>query len=97
LTCIKAALALQHRKVTGDYGGMRVKVNLRIRRNGRLLYSGTHDVVDADSFGKACAQAWWKLRQQQLDKQTSIGALMEHLDGDVLDQLSGALITVDRA
>lgn len=74
-----------------------MKVHLQIRRDGRLLYSGTHDVVDAESFGRACAEAWWKLRQQQLDKQTSIGALMEHLDGDVLDQLNGALITVEPA
>jgi hypothetical protein len=74
-----------------------MKVNLRIRRNDRLLYSGTHDVVDADSFGKACAQAWWKIRQQELDKQTSIGALMEHLDGNVLDQLCGSAITIDPA
>lgn len=74
-----------------------MKVHLRIRRDNRLLYSGTHDVFDGESFGKACAEAWWTLRQQQLDKQTSIGALMEHLDGDVLDQLSGALITVEPA
>jgi len=74
-----------------------MKVQLRIKKDGTLLYAGTHDVVDADSFGKACADAWSKLRQEQLDQETSIGALMEHLDGNELDQLNGAHISLDRA
>jgi hypothetical protein len=74
-----------------------MKVKLRIKKDGTLLYAATHDVADADSFGRACADAWSKLRQQQLDQETSIGALMEHLDGNVLDQLNGAHISLERA
>lgn len=70
---------------------------LTISKNGVALYSERHDVTDAESFGKACAQAWWKLRQAELDKESSIGALMEHLESNVLDQLSGAHITLNKS
>ncbi len=74
-----------------------MKVKLRIAKKETLLYAGIYDVADADSFGRACADAWSKLRQRQLEQETSIGALMEHLDTGVLDQLSGAHISLDRA
>lgn len=74
-----------------------MKIKLTVKKDGTSLYSGIHDVSDADSFGKACADAWWKLRKQRLDHETSIGALMENIDGNVLDQLSGAQIRVERA
>jgi hypothetical protein len=50
-----------------------------------------------ESFGKACADVWWNLKQQQMEKESSIGALMEHLEHDVLNQLQGANITLERA
>jgi hypothetical protein len=34
--------------------------------------------------------------QEQVRKESSIGALMEHLSGGVLDQLIGAHITVEK-
>jgi len=37
------------------------------------------------------------LRERQLAKESSIGALMEHLDGGVLDLLTGAHISLDKA
>ena len=74
-----------------------MKVKFRITKDGTSLYAGDHDVVDADSFGKACADVWRKLRQQQVAKETSIGALMEYLDGGVLEQLCGARITLDKS
>jgi len=73
-----------------------MKVKFRVTKDGTSLYAGDHDVVDADSFGKACAEVWRKLRQQQMAKETSIGALIEHLDSGVLDQLSGARISLER-
>jgi hypothetical protein len=72
-----------------------MKVKLRIRKDGLLLYEGAHEIADADSFGKACAEAWWKVRQQRMQKEPSIGALMEHLDEVTLDQLNGAHITLE--
>jgi len=73
-----------------------MKVTLRIAKKETLLYAGIYDVADADSFGRACADAWSKLRQKQLAQETSIGALMEHLDGNVLEQLSGAQLSLEK-
>jgi hypothetical protein len=72
-----------------------MKVSLRITKGGTSLYVGTYDVVDAGSFGKACADAWSKLIQQQFRKESSVGALMEHVENEV-DLLDGALISVER-
>jgi hypothetical protein len=74
-----------------------MKVKLQIRKDGGSLYVGQHEITDANSFGKACADAWLKLRQDQFAKESSIGALMEHLDGNVLDQLNGAQISLEQA
>lgn len=72
-------------------------VKLQVTKKGKALYSQTHDVTDSESFAKACADVWWKLRQTQIDQESSIGALMAHLDSNVLDQLSGAQITLEKA
>jgi hypothetical protein len=73
-----------------------MKMKLQITKGGVVLHSAIYDVVDADSFGKACADAWAKLMQTQQRKESSIGALMEHLESGVLDQLDGAHIGVER-
>jgi hypothetical protein len=74
-----------------------MKINLRIVKNDASLYAGSYDVIDAESFGQACADAWGKLQQEQFDQETSIGALMDHLDRAVIDQLLGAQIHIDKA
>ena len=74
-----------------------MKVKLRITKAGALIQEGIYHIADAESFGKACADAWGRLKQQQMEKETSIGALMEHLERDVLDELSGAHIILDSA
>ena len=71
-----------------------MKARLQITKDGAVLHSGVYDIDDADAFGKACASVWSALRERQLLNETSIGALMEHLDRGVLDQLAGAEITV---
>jgi hypothetical protein len=43
------------------------------------------------------ADAWRNLQQEQLAKETSIGAAMEHLHSGVLDQIIGAHISFDTA
>jgi hypothetical protein len=73
-----------------------MRIALRISKAGISLYRGAYDVADAESFGKACADAWSQLMQQQFRKESSVGALMEHLENDVLDQLDGAIITMER-
>jgi hypothetical protein len=74
-----------------------LKVKLRIANADVVLYEGTHDIRDAESFGAACAQAWEQLRLQRLEKATSIGALYDVLNDNVLDLLQGATITLDKA
>ena len=74
-----------------------MKTRLRITNAEGVLYEGLHDVRDAESFGAACAQAWEQLRAQRLEKATSIGALYDVLNDNVLDLLQGANITLDKA
>jgi len=67
-----------------------MKLKLQITKHGVLLQAAICDVADADGFGRACADAWAKLMQKQQSKESIIGALMEHLEDGVLDQLNGA-------
>lgn len=59
-----------------------------------VLHSDVYDIDNADGFGNACADAWFVLRERQLNNESSIGVLMEHLDRDVFDLLAGAQIVV---
>jgi hypothetical protein len=74
-----------------------MKVRLQINKDGAALYEGTYDVFDADSFGKACADAWNRLQEQRLAGATSIGALFAELDERLLDELYGADIRFSKA
>jgi hypothetical protein len=74
-----------------------MNVNLKIRRNGSLLYERPYDIRDAESFGRACADAWTQLREQRLAKTTSIGALYDELDDELLEGLLGAEISLSKA
>ncbi len=67
-----------------------MRVRLRIEKSGVVLHEQSYDISDAESFGNACAAAWTQLREQRLDRATSIGALMEHLNDQLLDELDGA-------
>ncbi len=73
-----------------------MKMKLQVTKQGVLLHAATYEVVDADSFGLACADAWTKLMHEQQREETSVGALMEHLENGVLGQLDGALIGLER-
>lgn len=73
-----------------------MNVKLRIGRSGSSLFEGIYDVTDAESFGRACADAWEQIRTHRLDKASSVGALMEMLNQNVLDELQGAEITLGK-
>lgn len=73
-----------------------MNVKLRIHKNGHASYEGTYDICDAESFGRACADAWTRLREQRLENATSIGALYEALDDELLDDLLGADISLSK-
>ena len=74
-----------------------MRAKLQIKKDGAALYECVHDISDADSFGRACAQAWTQLRAQRLEKTTSIGALFDALDEQLLDDLFGAEISLSKA
>ena len=44
-----------------------------------------------------CADAWTKLREQKLQKATSIGALYDTLEEHLIDELHGVEITFEKA
>jgi hypothetical protein len=70
-----------------------MKVRLIIRaRNGIALYEGAHEIVDAESFGGAFADVWARVHDRQLQKSSSIGALMEEINEGVLEDLDSAII-----
>ena len=74
-----------------------MKIKLEIAKGGASLYTGNYEIDNAESFGKACSDAWQQLQRAQLNRETSIGALMEHVNDSVLDQLKGLSITVTSA
>jgi hypothetical protein len=73
-----------------------MKVELRITKNGAELYAGLHNIKDSESFGRACADAWQQVQRTQLNRETSIGAVLEHVNDSVVDQLDGASISVTK-
>jgi hypothetical protein len=85
----------EHRHIACE--GNSVRLKLTITKNGAVLCDGTYDISDASSFGEACADSWTRLREQRLEKATSIGALYETLDENVLGILRGARIMVEDA
>lgn len=74
-----------------------MKVKLKITREDAVLYEGTYDVRDAESFGAACSDAWVKLRSERLEHATSIGALYDVLNDNVLDLLVGAKMSLEQS
>lgn len=73
-----------------------MKIKLSICKKGATLYEGIHEITDAEHFGRAFADAWTQLQDRRLQKTTSIGALMEILNEDVLEELNGAYIGFER-
>jgi hypothetical protein len=73
-----------------------MKVKLSIRKKGATLYEGVRDITDAEAFGRAFADVWAQLQDRRLQSTTSIGALMEVLNEDVVEELNGAQIGFEK-
>ena len=73
-----------------------MKIKLSLRKNKTTLYEGLHDITDAESFGHAFVEVWAQIQDRRLQKTTSIGALMEILNEDVVEELNGAHIGVEK-
>jgi hypothetical protein len=74
---------------------MKIKLVIR-RKKGVAVYEGVHEITDAESFGRAFADVWAQLQDRRLQKATSIGALMEVLNEDVIAELDGAEIGLEK-
>ena len=73
-----------------------MKTKMIISKKGNALYEGVHEIIDAESFGRACAGAWARIQDRRLQKSTSIGALMEVLNEEMLEALDGAEIRFEK-
>jgi hypothetical protein len=73
-----------------------MKLKLSISKEGAVLYEGVHEVIDAETFGRAFAEMWTQMQDRRLQKTTSIGALMEVLNEDVVEELNGARIGLEK-
>jgi hypothetical protein len=72
-----------------------MKLAVRITKSGTALYAGIYDVTDAGTFGKACADAYSKIMEEQFRKESNVGVLMEDIENEA-SLLDGALISVQR-
>jgi hypothetical protein len=52
--------------------------------------------MDADTFGKAFAQAWASVRDDKLRRTTSIGQLMELITDETIAELNGAQLILTK-
>ena len=69
-----------------------MKLKLSVSKKETVLYEGVHEVIDAETFGRALASVWTQMQDRRLQKTTSIGALMEVLNEDLVAELNGAQI-----
>ena len=72
-----------------------MKLAVRITKSGTALYAGAYDVTDAETFGKACADAYSKMMEEQFRKESNVGVLMEDIENEA-SLLDGALISMQR-
>jgi hypothetical protein len=73
-------------------GGKPLRVKLIVRKEGTALYENIHEIVDAESFGRAFTRVWTQLQNEKLQETTSIGELMEVMNNDLIETLDGTEI-----
>jgi hypothetical protein len=73
-----------------------MKVRLKIEKGDMVLFEQAYEICDAETFGRACSHAWAQMRERRLARATSIGALFEELDNQVLGELDGANLRLSK-
>jgi hypothetical protein len=68
----------------------------QVEKDNAILFDQVYEIGDAEAFGRACSHAWAQMREQRLARATSIGALFEELDNQVLGDLDGANLRFSR-
>jgi hypothetical protein len=74
-----------------------MRIKLSVTKAGTILYQGVHDIKDAEDFRRAFGAVWFELKDRRLLKTPNIGAAMEVLSEDLLDDLSGTEIRLEKA
>jgi hypothetical protein len=73
-----------------------MEFNLTLTKGGDVVYEGRHEATDAQSFGKAFAAIWDAFHAKRLQQTTSIGELMSVINEDLLDDVNGSTVTIER-
>lgn len=73
-----------------------MKMNLKLVKDGNVIYECVHEANDAQNFGDAFAAVWDALHARRAQQTTSVGELMSVINDDVLDEVNGATVTVER-
>jgi len=73
-----------------------MEVRIKLTREEKVVYQGVHAATDAQTFGRAFANIWDALHARRLEQATSVGELMSRIADDVLDDLDGATISIER-
>jgi len=74
-----------------------MSIKIRMVKDQNTLLESRYEVTDAESFGQACADMFSQLRSKELCETTSIGAMMDMLNLNVLDVLDGATLSITKA
>ena len=73
-----------------------MKVTLRLKKDEETIYEGIHETTTAQQFGEAFSSVWDALHARRMEKATSVGQLMSEISDDVLDDIDGSTITIER-
>lgn len=67
-----------------------MKIRMQVTRDDALLHEAIYEIDDAESFSRACTQAWNALTARDLRTATSIGALYDAIETE--EQLLDGLV-----
>ncbi len=73
-----------------------MKVTLRLKKDEKTIYEGIHETTNAEQFGEAFSLVWDALHTRRMEKATSVGQLMSEISDDVLDDIDGSTIAIER-
>ena len=73
-----------------------MKISIKLIKNGLPIYEGVHTITGAQEFGDAFVAVWDALHTRRLERTTSVGELMSVLSEDVLDDINGCSVSIER-
>jgi hypothetical protein len=73
-----------------------MNVRIKLEKQNDVIYEGVHAATDAEEFGAAFKAVWVALHSRRIEQSTSVGELMSRLAEDVLDDVDGSTILIER-